>query len=130
MAILVDALLMEVLRACAQANPLYPVDFAAHSGLDRNLLDEALDHLRLRGLVRFTDWVTGKGQGYAPTPEGMMVLQNPSLLHKVQAPPAQPAPGHERSAAPWARGDAVRDALLSPAAPVVTMILIALNIAV
>jgi membrane associated rhomboid family serine protease len=132
MALLVDALLMEVLKACSQANPLYPADFTAHSGLDRNLLDEALDHLRLRGLVRFTDWVSGKGQGYAVTSQGTMVLQNPNLLRKaqIQAPSPPPAPGFEHDERPWARGDAVRDALLTPTPPFVTMILLAINIAV
>ena len=132
MATLADTLLLEVLKACEQSNPdpLYPVAYAAYSGLDRDLLDEALDHLRLRGLVRFTDWVQGKGQGYAITSQGTMVLQNPSLLRRVQ--PQVPAPEltrpADRSDSPWSRGEAVRDALVNPVRPVVTMTLFSANI--
>src|ERR1700693_1515466 len=92
MAEIADELLLEVLKASAQSSPepLYPAAFAAYSGLERNLLDQALDYLRLRGLVAFTDWVQGKGQGYALTSEGDKVLQNPRLLKRAQ--PITPAP--------------------------------------
>src|SRR5208283_5640246 len=88
MAHLADELLVEILKACDQAapEPLYPVAFATHSGLDRALLDEALDHLRLDGLVRFTDWVQGQGQGYTLTSEGSHVLDNPRLLRQSRVP--------------------------------------------
>jgi membrane associated rhomboid family serine protease len=132
MAEIADELLLEVLKACAQSapEPLYPAAFAAYSGLERNLLDQALDYLRLRGLVSFTDWIQGKGQGYALTSEGDKVLQNPRLLKRAQpitlAPPL--APPREPPDSPWARGEAVRETLLNPVRPVVTTILLAANI--
>jgi membrane associated rhomboid family serine protease len=132
MANLSDELLFEVLKACAQSasDPLYPAAFAAYSGLDRSLLDEALDHLRLRGLVRLTEWAQGKGQGYALTSEGALVLQNPPLLKRARLTepvPALAAPS-ERSDSPWERGEAVRETLLNPIRPIVCMTLLALNL--
>ena len=131
MATLADELLLEVLKACA-AGPLYPVEFASYSGLDRATLDEALDHLRLRGLVRFTDWQRDKGQGYTITSQGTLVLQNPRLLRRAPAAPAEPAPARqlERGDRPWARGEAVRETLLNPIRPVACMTLLGLNILV
>src|SRR5439155_14610990 len=130
MANLADDLLLEVLKACAQSapHPLYPGEFAASSGLERDLLDEALDHLRLHELARLTDWVQGKGQGYALTARGAMVLQNPALLQRGRLPDAAPAEAKspERAHSPWERGEAVRDALLNPARPIVSMTLLAL----
>jgi membrane associated rhomboid family serine protease len=134
MAEIADELLLEVLKACVQAapEPLYPAAFAAYSGLERNLLDKALDYLRLHGLVSFTDWVQGKGQGYALTSEGDKVLQNPRLLKRAQPiTPAPPlSPPREPSDSPWARGEAVRETLLNPVRPIVTTMLLAANILV
>src|SRR5437868_3189919 len=124
MATLADDLLLEVLKACARSapGPLYPAEFAAFSGLERPVLDDALDHLRLRGLVRFTDWARDKGQGYALTAEGAAVLKNPRLLKRAQltelAPAAAPP---DRSFSPWERGEAVRETLQNPTRPIVTM---------
>jgi membrane associated rhomboid family serine protease len=134
MATLADDLLLEVLKACAEAAPvgLYPAAFAAYSGLDRGVLDEALDYLRLRGLVRFTDWERDKGQGYTLTSQGTDALQNPRLLKHAQLAKAEPALARvsDRSDHPWARGEAVRDTLLNPVRPVVCMTLLGLNILV
>jgi membrane associated rhomboid family serine protease len=129
MATIADDLLLEVLKACDQAPPLYPAAFAEYSGLERHLLDQALDSLRLRGLVRFTDWERDKGQGYAVTSLGAQVLENPGLLKRVKRP-APEAPPPDRSRTPWSRGEAVRDALLNPVRPIVTMTLLAINIVV
>ena len=134
MATLADDLLLEVLKGCAQAAPggLYPAAFAAYSGLDRGVLDEALDYLRLHGLVRFTDWERDKGQGYALTSQGTTVLQNPRLLKHAQLAKAEPALTRQidRGDQPWVRGEAVRDTLLNPVRPVVCMTLLGLNILV
>ncbi len=130
MAVLGDPLLIEVLKACEPSAPLYPALFAATSGLDRGLLDEALDQLRLRGLVRFSDWVQGKGQGYVMTPQGMRVVQNPRLLGGARPEAPEPDSEVEELGRPWARGEAVRDALLHPIRPVVCMSLLVLNILV
>ena len=132
MAALADALLLELLKAIERSapEPVYPAALAAYTGLERPLLDEALDQLRLRGLARLTDWVQGKGQGYALTSQGGMVLRNPGLLKRARlpAPAADGAPPPDRSVTPWARGEAVRESLLNPVRPVVCTTLIALNI--
>jgi membrane associated rhomboid family serine protease len=98
------ALLLEVLKACERSapEPLHPAAFAAYSGLDRALLDQALDHLRCRGLVRLTDWAQSQGQGYALSSDGEMVLRNPDLLNHSERlefsnPRSEPTPtGVER----------------------------------
>src|SRR5262249_43908292 len=107
--------------------PFYPADFVIDSGLERHVLDEALDHLRLRGLIGLTDWVQGKGQGYALTSRGALVLRDPKLLRRAQevAPERAPAEGPPST---WERGEAVRDSLLNPARPVVCVTLLALNV--
>jgi rhomboid protease GluP len=80
--------------------------------------------------VRLTEWVQGKGQGYALTSEGALVMQNPPLLKRARL--VEPVPAHaaspERSDSPWERGEAVRETLLNPARPVVCMTLLALNL--
>ncbi|MCI0642199.1 MAG: rhomboid family intramembrane serine protease [Gemmataceae bacterium] len=126
-------LLLEILKACAAAEPqpLYPAAFAAESGLEREFLDESLDSLRLKGLVRLTDWAAGKGQGYALTPAGATMLDDPNLLRRGRLPqPASEAP--DTSVAPlsshWERGEAIRLSLLEPKPPYVTYTLLGINL--
>ncbi|MBI3407200.1 MAG: rhomboid family intramembrane serine protease [Planctomycetes bacterium] len=125
-------LLIKVLEACAATGqePLYPAQHCTATGMDRTTLDGALDQLRMSGLVRLTEWVQGKGQGYAVTPEGLQVLQNPGLLNRPPKPPAPSdrKPGVAPSA--WERGEAVRDVLMNPVRPIVTRALIAANVLV
>src|SRR5437867_1936325 len=66
-------ILTDLLRACFSLapKPLYPASFAQEKGVDRATLDSALDELRLKGLVRLTEWVQGQGQGYTLTPAGL-----------------------------------------------------------
>jgi membrane associated rhomboid family serine protease len=130
-----------ILTSCAEAgaNPWYPSAFAQASGMPRDRLDAYLDELRLGGLLRLTDWVQGQGQGYALTPEGTEVVQNPRLMQKLRkngvprkpVPPAlRPATQGEANTTTWDRGEAVRAAFLQQGQPVVTKVLIFLNIAV
>ncbi|HZT80377.1 MAG TPA: hypothetical protein VFA26_09150, partial [Gemmataceae bacterium] len=74
-----------ILRQCAAAapEPWYPRDYAAAAGIDRDRLDPSLDALRLAGLIRLTDWVRGKGQGYALTPDGARLLNDPRGLARA-----------------------------------------------
>src|SRR5438445_499389 len=125
-----DDMLVDLLKAIEQSapNPLYPAAFAADFGLERARLDQALDQLRLRGLVRLTDWVQDKGQGYVLTPQGAIALKNPGLLQRGQLPAPVPPPLPEPSFTTWDRGEAVREVLLNPARPVVTTALLAANI--
>lgn len=124
-------LLLRVLEACARAapGPLYPSTLA--TDVERAQLDEALDHLRLRGLVRLTEWVQGRGQGYAITAEGQAALHDPRLVSRPpspQPPLKQELP--EELETPWGRGEAVRSTLLRPTAPIVSMTLLVLNVLV
>jgi membrane associated rhomboid family serine protease len=128
--------LEEILKQCASRapEPWYPQDFGA--SLPREKLDPLLDELRLGGLVRLTDWVQGKGQGYALTPAGAAAVRSPSVLARLrrgEVPRAKPEKlpdTPERASMTFRRLDAVRRAIDSPARPVVTMALVYLNIAV
>jgi membrane associated rhomboid family serine protease len=139
-------LLEILLRACAAAGPQpwYPSDYAKATGIPRHVLDDSLDQLRLGGLVRLTDWVQGKGQGYVVTPAGERVLERPRLLERLRAgdvprddgaaaaaPPSlgpRAWPGEKPSG--WERAKAVRDVLLTPTRPMVTHGLLIANILV
>src|SRR5689334_15265875 len=83
---LADLLLLEVLKACALAapQPMQPAAFADDSGLGRDVLDQALDALRLLGLVRLTEWTPERGQRYSVSPEGELVLRNPDLIRAAR----------------------------------------------
>ncbi len=74
--------LESILRLCAAKapDPWYPSGYAKETGTPRDSLDPYLDQLRMAGLVRLTDWVSGHGQGYALTPAGEDVLKNPRQL--------------------------------------------------
>jgi rhomboid protease GluP len=132
-------LLEILLRECSASapQPLYPGDYARETGVDRSLLDEQLDRLRLGGLIRLTEWVQGKGQGYTVTEAGSEVLGNPRLLTRLRrdgtVPVREEAPLQPVFAVPgstWERGELVRQALLNPCPPRVTRALLFLNIAV
>jgi membrane associated rhomboid family serine protease len=129
-----------ILTSCKEAdpNPWYPSALTRTGGVPRERLDPVLDELRLGGLIRLTDWVPGQGQGYALTREGAEVVLNPRLLDRVAARgvPRREAPRLQKPAAAgggptaWDRGEAIRDALLNPRRPVVTVTLIFLNLVV
>ncbi len=126
--------------ASARTEPWYPADYAQATGVPREQLDACLDRLRLSGLVRLTDWVQGRGQGYTLTPEGAQVLDSPRLLarlregrelpRRLEAAP-EPAPRSLREpGTAWDRGEAIRAALLDQSRPVFTKTLIWINVAV
>jgi membrane associated rhomboid family serine protease len=129
-----------ILQQCAAAapHPWYPRGFAEANGVPPGAVDTALDRLRLRGLVRLTEWEAGRGQGYALTPHGEQVLHNPRLLGQLRSgdiPAASPAADREpgrpnRPATTYERGETIREALLAPGNPVVTKVLIGLNVLV
>src|SRR5262249_53960130 len=75
-----DFMLM-LLQACADCapEPLYPARFAQEKNLDRDQLDQGLDELRRRGLVKLTDWVRDLGQGRALTTAGEDALKTRNL---------------------------------------------------
>jgi rhomboid protease GluP len=131
--------LEELLRqiAAAAPDPWYPSAYSKATGTPRESLDPPLDDLRVHGLVRFTDWVQGDGQGFAITPAGKQLLENPRDLARLRAgtwkmpaevvrPVRDPLAGRETE---WARGEAARNALISPVSPIFIIELILLNIA-
>jgi membrane associated rhomboid family serine protease len=129
-----------ILRQCAAAapHPWYPRGFAESNGVPPGALDAALDRLRLRGLVQLTEWEPGRGQGYALTPHGEHVLHHARLLAQLRSgnvPAAPPGAGGEpgRTKGPattYERGETIREALLAPGNPIVTKVLIGLNVLV
>lgn len=122
-------LLTDLLHACYDAapDPLYPARFAQEHGIDRVTLDRALDDLRLRSLVRLTDWVQGRGQGYTLTQAGLDMIENPRGL-RPGAPLPKPRPAPVRD--PY-DDEPYRDrVIIRPTRPVVSWTLIALNIVV
>jgi membrane associated rhomboid family serine protease len=129
--------LESILRLCAEKapEPWYPSTYAKETGTTRDGLDPHLDQLRMAGLIRLTDWVAGQGQGYALTPAGEEILQNPRQLARLAAGKWSPAVVRENrptasASSPWERGEAVRAALLYPVQPVVTFVLIAVNVGI
>lgn len=125
-----------ILQRCAAhaPQPWYPQ--ADGQGIPRDRLDPSLDELRLAGLIRLTDWVQGKGQGYALTPAGAEALRSPNVMARlrrgdVPAPRSEPkeAEPPERASLTFRRVDVIRKAIESHDRPVVTLTLIYLNIA-
>ena len=120
-------LLTDILRACYEAapNPLYPSRFAQEKDVDRADLDRALDELRLKGLVRLTEWVQGLGQGYTLTQAGLDVLEN-GLRPGAPLPSAPQVALHPDPEVE----EPLETPLLARGRPVVTWTLIALNLLV
>jgi rhomboid protease GluP len=129
-----------ILYQCAQAmpRPWYPRHYAESIGVHRDTLDPFLERLRLRGLISLTPWEKDLGQGYTLTAEGKRVLYNPHLLARLRdgtlpaAPPPEEAQLNLRDApgTAYGRGEQIRNALRSPAPPVLTYLLIAANVVV
>ena len=128
-----------ILRLCAAASPepWYPSDLVKTAGTVRDDLDPHLNRLRLGGLISLTDWVKGRGQGYVLTPEGTRILHSPGELMELangRMPVARPAvvnapEAREVSRPEWDRGGIIIDALDRPMSPVLTKVLLAVNIA-
>src|SRR5262245_10221653 len=121
-------LLTRVMQACAQAAPaaFFPSEFAASAGAARADIDDAIDRLRLNGYLQIVDWVQGKGQGYAPTPAGIEALRAPAELRRPAAAPSPEEPTIDDRI--WPRGEAVRQTLLEPRRPMITMVLLFANL--
>jgi membrane associated rhomboid family serine protease len=120
-------LLTDLLHACYDAapQPLYPAQFAQDNGIDRATLDRALDDLRLRGLVRLTDWMQGLGQGYTLTQAGADAIENRRGLKPGAPLPRAPVHNPEPYAEPRRATP-----LLRRGQPVVCWLLLIANIAI
>ncbi len=129
-----------ILRQCAATAPIpwFPSVFARENTIPRDQLDRHVDELRMAGLIRIADWVQGKGQGYGLTPEGERVLQSSRDLARLRSgkldlkPEPQPVAADPTS---WRgtsmdQGEIARQAVLYPTQPIVTRILILLNVLV
>ncbi len=81
-----DEFLLRILRACSEHSPLYPAAYAKEAGVDRALLDQALDMLRTNGLLALSPWVKGQGQGCELTDAGKQAIAQPSRLHQRPEP--------------------------------------------
>lgn len=85
-----------ILKAIAAAEPAawFPGIYAKSSGIPRDSLDEPLNSLRVAGLIRMTDWESGKGQGYFLTSEGQRALRLPpqhgAEVRKSSSQPSKP----------------------------------------
>lgn len=122
-----------VLLACANkaADGFYPRVDGGSIDIDRNQLDAALDRLRLGGFIEIADWDAAKGQGYRVTDAGRAAAVRPELLNRPAAAATEPAFAHpRRSASPWDEAEDIRRSVLTPPRPIVTPILIGINILV
>jgi membrane associated rhomboid family serine protease len=122
---------LRILEACSRAAPvpMFPAQLAAEANLDRSLLDAALDRLRLNGYLQIADWVQGKGQGYTLTAAGTDALRDPARLDRP-APAPEPVPEPRlRASRTWERGETIRNSLIEPGPPRITMLLLFANVA-
>ncbi len=81
--------------AASTASAWYPSQFSAAAGISRDSLDEPLGELRGAELIRIVDWVRGRGQGYAITPDGKAALLSGPREQPAVAPipaPTKPEP--------------------------------------
>ncbi len=133
------ALLTSISQSGSQ--PWYPKAYAEQQGVPRESLDVPLERLRMLGLVELTEWVANHGQGYRLTPAGRKVLYNPRQMTQLATgtlPPAAPEPepppeagwsGRGGRAGAYERNETIRAGLMSQGRPVVTLLLIGLNVA-
>jgi membrane associated rhomboid family serine protease len=126
MAMVSDESLLALLQACADAAPLYPARYASEKNLDRSQLDEGLDELRRRGLVKLTDWVKELGQGRALTDAGTQALASRRLIVAAPEPAATVKSGPMDA---YERGELARDAIFGTSRSYVPWILIGFNLA-
>jgi membrane associated rhomboid family serine protease len=117
--------------------PWYPGEFTRQTEVDRPSLERALDALRMARLIELTPWESGHGQGLALTSNGRKILHSPKLMfrlargelprHDVGGP--DPPQGLEVGTT-FARGEAIRNALLTQITPRATQVLLAINVIV
>ncbi len=118
-----DEALLALLRliAAAAPNPWYPSEYARNTNIPRDSLDVLLEKLRLGGMIRLTDWTQDYGQGYVLTPEAVQLLRQ-------QTAPGQPSHPAFRDPALRERALAIKDALTKPSRPVVSWVIILVNL--
>jgi membrane associated rhomboid family serine protease len=127
-----DTLLRQIEAAAPE--PWYPKLHAETTGVPRDSLDMPLEKLRMAGLIRLTEWMEGRGQGYVLTPEGLHALKNERELARLRdgvAPP-RPSPELKRTRSSrwtaWDRGEEIREILLDPPNAVVAKTILFVNV--
>jgi len=122
-----EGYLLELLEACAACAPapLYPAEYAKERNIDRAVLDAGLDELRRRGLVKFTEWVRERGQGYTPTELGRQALTSRHIPADAAPEPAGVASAEMTA---YDRGEQVRGAVLWPGQPYASWTLLLINV--
>jgi membrane associated rhomboid family serine protease len=124
-----------VLRQVADAapDPWYPKLYAESSGVPRDDLDAPLEKLRLANLIRLTEWVQGRGQGYVLTPEGMQALKEGKTQAYIRdgaaaRPMPFPKPRQNPRWSAWDRGEEIREVFLNPPNAVVAKAILFVNV--
>ncbi|HZY85248.1 MAG TPA: rhomboid family intramembrane serine protease [Gemmataceae bacterium] len=112
-----EAILRQIAAVAPQ--PWYPRAFAKERGVELGGLTYLLEHLWLDRLIRNTPPVEGVGAGVVLSPEGERVLQDPEALQRLR---------EGRPLTEGDRGGLVREALRRSATPVVTRLMVALNV--
>jgi membrane associated rhomboid family serine protease len=107
--------------AAAAPGPWYPRAYAKERGVEVDGLTYLLEHLWLDGLIQNTPAVEGLGAGVVLSPEGERVLQDPEALRRLR---------EGRPLTEGDRGGIVRQAFRRERTPVVTRLLVALNLLV
>ncbi len=122
----------EILQAVVKkgSDGFFPRADSAGLDIDRTRLDATLDLLRLGGFIEITDWVPQKGQGYRITDAGKQAAQKPDLLKRPAAAQRIETISLRGDQSEWNQADEVREAVLSPAFPIVTRILVGINVAI
>jgi membrane associated rhomboid family serine protease len=105
--------------AAAAPQPWYPRAYAKERGVELGHIAYLLEFLWLDGLVRNTPPVEGVGAGVMLSPEGELVLQDPEALQRLC---------EGRPLVEGDRGGLVRQAFRRERKPVVTRLLVALNV--
>ena len=122
----------EVLSWIAADSPWFPARYAQSHGVPRELFDGTVGDLMQARLIEARDWVKDVGQGFALTAEGARAAKDPTLLAKMLAGenPDTPALTPPLGPTTFDRGERARDAYYYPRRPIVTSILLLLNLAV
>ena len=126
-----------ILRWCAdtEPQPWFPANQAESSNIPRDQFDEPVWTLRQTGMIQVADWQRGLGQGFELTDAGKESLgvKQGAPATKVE-PKAKPLPPADEEVdelyldTTFARGETARAALEATPRPIVTPILLTINL--
>ncbi|HTU18745.1 MAG TPA: rhomboid family intramembrane serine protease [Gemmataceae bacterium] len=112
-----------ILRLCASVapEPWYPRLFAKQEGVDRQALGQCLEELWLNGLIERAAGTEESGPAITLTREGQRILLDPEALERLRA--GEPMSSTDR-------GAIIRGALRGQMRPIVTIVLVLINVVV